>query len=70
MNQTEKKNDWLRFIKASQSTYKLNALKAVFENDGLAMLKACLADLGWEQSVDLILQVESPRPIDTAPVNR
>jgi len=71
VNQKEKKNEWLRFIRQSQSSYKLNALKAVFDNDGKQMLEACLSELGWTQSVDLILQVESQRPSDDpAPVNR
>lgn len=60
----ERRNDWLRFIKNSQPTYRLNALKAVLENDGAAMLNECLRELGWTQSKDLIANCESPSPWD------
>lgn len=54
MTENEKKNEWLRFIKTSQPSYKLNALKAVLETDGAAMLEACLGELGLLRSVDLV----------------
>lgn len=60
MTETEKLAEWMRFIQASQTSYKLNALKAVLENDGEAMLQKCLKKLGWESSVDLIKQSEPP----------
>lgn len=59
LNEKEKLADWVRFVKASQSTYKLNALRAVYENDGKGMLEKCLRELGLERSVDLILQAEA-----------
>ena len=49
-----KRNEWVRFLKAAQPSYRVNALRAVLKNDGVAMLNECLQELGWERSVDLI----------------
>ena len=49
-----RKNEWMRFLKAAQPSYRVNALRAVLNNDGPAMLAECLQELGWERSVDLI----------------
>lgn len=53
-------DEWLRFIRASQTSYKVNALQAVLKNDGEAMLERCLKELGWLRSIDLLKQVEPP----------
>lgn len=60
MTSLDKKADWIRFVKASQSSYKLNALKAVQENDGDEMLKAVLKELGWVMTFDFMKQAEAP----------
>lgn len=63
MTDSERKANWLKFIRGSQTTYRLNAIKALYEAEGLAMLENCLAELGWERSVDLIKAVEAPELI-------
>ena len=60
MGEAVRKEEWLRYIKASPTRLKINALRAVLENDGEEMLRKCLKELGWLHSVDLIKQVEAP----------
>jgi len=59
MTELEKLREWIRFIRASGTSYKLNALKAVYESDGEGMLRNCLKELGWLDSVDFIKQIEA-----------
>lgn len=55
MTEAEKLTDWLRFVSLSQSSYRLNALSAVYECDGLSMLRQVLERLGLERTEDVIL---------------
>ena len=52
--QRERITEWVRFYKNSQLSYRMNALLAVYENDGEAMLMAVLKELGLTQSSALI----------------
>lgn len=54
-----KKSEWLRFLRGSHVSYRINALRAAYETDGEEMLKACLKELGWELSVDLLKSDEA-----------
>lgn len=53
-----KRNEWVRFLKASTPEYRVACLRAVLRCDGPAMLAQCLAALGWERSIDMISEVE------------
>lgn len=55
MTEPEKLADWLRFVSHSQTSYRLNALSAVYEVDGLSMLRQVLEKLGLERTEDVIL---------------
>ena len=59
-SQSEELQDWCRFVKASATSFKLNALKAVLENAGEQMLIAVLKHFGWQDSVALIKAAEAP----------
>ena len=49
-----RKEDWVRFYKASPSKYEMRALIAVYENHGDEMLAEVLAALGLGSSADLV----------------
>lgn len=59
-DQKQKLGEWTRFVKQSQTSYRMNALKAVQENDGDEMLKAVLKELGWVMTFDFMKQSEAP----------
>jgi hypothetical protein len=46
--------EWVRFYKQSPLKYNMNALLAVLENDGEAMLLSVLKSLGLTQSLALV----------------
>jgi hypothetical protein len=53
-----KRNEWIRFLKASPPEYRVRCLVAVLRCDGAAMLAQCLEALGWARSLDMITEVE------------
>lgn len=54
MTEKEKVGEWVRFYKQSPLKYEMNALIAVYKNDGEGMLLSVLKELGLQQSVDLV----------------
>ena len=46
--------DWVQFYKQSPLKYEMNALIAVYKNDGEQVLSSVLKELGLLQSVDLV----------------
>lgn len=54
MTERQRLMDWVGFYKASAAKYNMNALIAVYENDGERMLAAVLKELGLTLSVDLV----------------
>lgn len=46
--------DWVHFYKQSPAKYNMNALIAVYRNDGERMLQSVLKELGLTLSVDLV----------------
>lgn len=44
----------MRFYRISSPGYQINALLAVYKNDGEAMLKKVLHELGLESTLDLM----------------
>lgn len=52
--QRERITDWVKFYKQSQLSYRMNALLAVYENDGEKALIAVLQELGLTESLALI----------------
>lgn len=54
MGERERVREWCAFYKQSPLKYEMNALIAVYQNDGEAMLRKVLRELGLDQSVDLV----------------
>ena len=46
--------EWCAFYRNSPLKYEMNALLAVYQNDGEAMLRKVLRELGLERSEDLV----------------
>ena len=69
MNDKERVGEWVRFYKQSPLKYEMNALIAVYKNDGEGMLQSVLKELGLLQSVDLVKDaVGDERVRSNAPV--
>lgn len=58
MTETKIRDDWVHFFKASQKSYKHNALIAVLENDGEKMLAQVLKVLKLEKTQDFIREIK------------
>lgn len=54
MDKAKRILEWARFYKQSALNYNMNALLAVYENDGEEMLLAVLKELGLLRSLDLV----------------
>lgn len=54
MTRAERIKEWTRFYQQSPLHYNMNALLAVYESDGEAMLADVLKELGLLRSVDLV----------------
>lgn len=54
MTELERVREWAAFYKQSPLRYNMNALIAVYRNDGEKMLGKVLTELGLERSVDLV----------------
>ena len=46
--------DWANYYKVSPGRYEMRALVACYDNDGEAVLREVLKELGLTQSIDLI----------------
>jgi hypothetical protein len=58
VNEKDRAREWASFYKKSALKYNMNALIAVYRNDGEKMLKMVLKELGLEASVDLVKDAE------------
>lgn len=54
MSERDRVKEWVGFYKASPLNYQMNALIAVYKNDGDKMLEKVLSELGLERSSDLV----------------
>lgn len=54
MSETEKVREWVAFYKQSPLKYNMNALIAVYRNDGEKMLARVLRELGLESGLELV----------------
>jgi hypothetical protein len=54
MTESDKVKEWAAFYRASPQRYNMNALLAVYENEGEKILSRVLAELGLARSVDLV----------------
>jgi hypothetical protein len=52
--QRERISDWKRWYEASSPGYQMNALLAIYQNDGEQMLLSVLKELGLTESLALI----------------
>jgi hypothetical protein len=52
--QRERISEWKRWYEASSPGYQMNALLAIYQNDGEQMLMAVLKDLGLTDSIELV----------------
>lgn len=57
MNEAERIAEWARFFKASQPSYRANALLAVFENGGEKMLSDVCKALKLNTAADLVREM-------------
>jgi len=61
VNDTQKRDEWVKFVNASSVTYKPWALEAVLANDGIKMLAMVLKVLKLEETSDLIQLISRDR---------
>lgn len=61
MNERERIQEWVRFYKLSPLKYEMNALLAVYKNDGEEMLQSVLKELGLLRSLDLVKDAASDK---------
>ena len=57
MTEAQRKEEWIRWYKASSPGYQTNALLAILKNDGEKMLRAVLKDLQLMDSVTLLQEM-------------